>query len=65
MTPDLKQFLRAQRLANLTENQSVLAAFSFRALDYLSCVEIRKTAREVFAEPQPSTLNPSHHPALI
>lgn len=65
MTPDLKQFLRAQRLANLTENQAVLAAFSFRAFDYLSCVEIRETARQVFAEPQSTTLTPADHPALI
>lgn len=65
MTPDLKQFLRAQRLSDLTENQAVLAAFSFRALDYLSCVKIREAAREVFAEPQSPTLNPAAHTALI
>lgn len=61
MNTDLKQFLRALRARDPDINllYAVGACMSEAQFDNVLIADILDAAREVFAEPQPTTLNPA------
>lgn len=67
MTTDIKKFLRELRASepDIPLLYAVGVCMSQAQFDDVLINDIVAAAREVFAEPQPSTLEPAAHPALI